>query len=266
MAMIQWVVQDNLGGEGFDALAAACRSQGLAFVPVAAIPFSPTLPDFRRDRPSILYGSTTLCSLAYAEAELRPGVFFDPAAFTIENYNEQWGGRMLNSEAEVYTIAAMLEKDWMDHVEPDKVFFVRPNDDSKLFAGQTRPVWEIRPWLEQMIANGAAQPDAQIAVGEPYSLYKEWRLWIVKGQIVAASQYRTEGRLFKRQGVPYYIARFANECCEQYMPHDVFVMDVCVTGGEPYIVECNCMNSSGFYSANVEDIVRAVSRYFRRLL
>ena len=29
-------------------------------------------------------------------------------------------------------------------------------------------------------------------------------------------------------------------------------MDVCETGGELYIVECNCMNAAGFYDANIE--------------
>jgi hypothetical protein len=38
-------------------------------------------------------------------------------------------------------------------------------------------------------------------------------------------------------------------------------MDVCETGGQLYIVECNCMNAAGFYDANIEAIVTNVTKY-----
>jgi hypothetical protein len=39
-------------------------------------------------------------------------------------------------------------------------------------------------------------------------------------------------------------------------------MDVCETGGELYIVECNYMNAAGFYDADVEAILLNISEYF----
>jgi hypothetical protein len=40
------------------------------------------------------------------------------------------------------------------------------------------------------------------------------------------------------------------------------VMDICQTGDNYYIVECGCLNSAGFYHADIEAIVSGVTAYF----
>ena len=75
---IQWVVQRNLTSiADFDGMRSACADIGVNFVELDIIPFSTDLPSFDRSLVSIIYGSTTFNALAYKDASLKKGIFFD---------------------------------------------------------------------------------------------------------------------------------------------------------------------------------------------
>lgn len=99
-------------------------------------------------------------------------------------------------------------------------------------------------------------------MSEPYNIHYEWRLWIVNKKVVAASKYREYFKLRKEEGCPADVVSFAEKRCQEYTPHKVFVMDICLCGDEYFIVECGCMNGAGFYKANIENIVSDVTDYF----
>jgi hypothetical protein len=257
---IQWVVQQNLTGkEDFEGLQNACDRLGIYFIGVTIIPFSSGLPHFDRQRHSILYGSTTFNVLAYQDNSLREGIFFNDVTFSIENYFEKWGIHMLNYGSRVCTFRELINST----TEDDKLLFIRPNDDSKSFAGDVIQFGEIKNWYEKLsvVANTNFSLDSKIVVSEPYNIQTEWRLWIVERKVIAASKYRENFRLKKEEGCPAEVITFAEQRCLEYTPHDVFVMDVCLSGDNYYIVECGCMNGAGFYKANIEKIVRSVSDY-----
>ena len=79
---------------------------------------------------------------------------------------------------------------------------------------------------------------------------------------MAASTYREDFRLKKVKGCPNEVIQFAQQRCLEYTPHDVFVMDICETGDSLFIVECGCLNSAGFYAADISAIVQSVTDYF----
>ncbi|OMP80644.1 DUF4343 domain-containing protein [[Flexibacter] sp. ATCC 35208] len=81
-------------------------------------------------------------------------------------------------------------------------------------------------------------------------------------QQVEASKYRHYFKLKKEEGCPDSVVAFAQARCEEYTPHDVFVMDICLCGDEYFIVEYGGMNAAGFYKARIGDIVKGVSAYF----
>jgi len=263
-ATVQWVVQKNLTNyNDFSALKETCQNLQIPFVGIDVIPFSNELPDFDRKPKSIFYGSTTFNNLAYSNSELKEGVFFDPTTFSVERYIKEWGEHMLNYGAVVTTIEELMYTDY----DPEKMLFIRPDDDGKSFAGEVLKFGEYREWFERLktIENSAISGKSRIVVGEPFHIGREWRLWCVGRKVIAASQYRNNFKLEKHRGCPNEVASFAEARCLQFTPHDVFVMDVCETGGELYIVECNCMNGAGFYNANIEAIVSNVTNYVSRL-
>lgn len=258
---IQWVVQRNLTSKtDLESLQLSCEAAGVSFQGIDIIPFSSSLPVFDSSHRSIFYGSTTLCSLVAADKQLQPGLFFDEARFSIENYFNKWGKHMLNYGAEVTTFAALMSRE----EAPDQLFFIRPDDDSKSFSGETKSFAAIKTWYDQlkMVENTNLTPDTPIVVSAPYNIQYEWRLWIVNGKVITASKYRTYFKLTKEAGCPPEVIAFAESRCLEYSPHAVFVMDICLCGDDFYIVECGCMNAAGFYKADVGAIVAAVSAWF----
>lgn len=51
---------------------------------------------------------------------------------------------------------------------------------------------------------------------------------------------------------------FAKDMLNIYQPERAFVLDIAITLFGPKIIEVNNINSSGFYAANVENIVVAI--------
>lgn len=259
---IQWVVQRNLTSQAdFEGMKMACEKIGVPFIALDIIPFTAELPHFDRSRRSIIYGSTTFNALAYEDESLREGIFFNKHNFSIENYNSQWGRHMLNYEAGISTFKELIaNKQYPD----DKLLFIRPDDDSKSFAGETKRFDEIEGWFNMlmMVENSTLSSDSKIVVSEPYNIQYEWRLWIVNKKVIAASKYREYFKLRKEAGCPPSVVAFAEERCLEYTPHEVFVVDVCLCGDEYFIVECGCMNGAGFYKGDIENIITNVSEYF----
>ncbi len=259
---VQWVVQRNLTSQAdFNNLKDACLKIGVTFIEVDIVPFTAELPLFDRARNSIIYGSTTFNGLAFLDGNLTKGLFLNEKEFTIENYMRQWGQHMLNYGASVTTFNELMGN---DTISADKQFFIRPNDDNKSFAGEVKRFDEIGEWYNKLriVENTNLSLESKIVVSEPYNMQYEWRLWIVNKRIIASSKYREYFKLKKEEGCPADVISFAEARCQQYTPHDVFVMDICLCGDGYYIVECGCMNGAGFYNANVENIVSHVTDYF----
>ena len=260
---IQWVVQQNLTSkDDFEGLKYACLKMEIPFIGIDIIPFSDRLPQFEIQGHSIPYGSTTFNALAYQNETLKKGLFFDNNTFLIENYLDKWNGHMLNSGSRICTFRELINS----KTEDEKLLFIRPNDDSKSFAGEVIQFADIKEWYDKLALIGNSDMESKIVVSEPYNIQSEWRLWIVKNKVIAASKYREYFQLKKEEGCPLEVVSFAEQRCQEYTPHDVFVMDVCRSGDEYYIVECGCMNGAGFYKADIDNIVKSVSDYFIKII
>lgn len=262
---IQWVIQKNLTNQDdLQALVRSCEEIGVDFVEVEIMPFIDQLPAINQSKHTIFYGSTTLGELVKNNESLKAGFFFNEAAFSIENYITKWGEHMLNFGASITTVRQLVNEDY----ESDKLLFVRPDNDSKSFSGEVIKFFEVKAWYNKLIFSDSLvlTIDTKIIVSEPYHLKYEWRLWIVNKKVIASSKYREEFRLKKERGCPGSVVKFAEDRCLEYTPHDIFVMDVCQTGDEFYIIECGCMNSAGFYASDIGAIVKSVTEYFLRTL
>ena len=254
---IQWVVQKNLTAtSSYEAISAACLSLGIDFWGFTLRPFATEAPEYPKDKRAIFYGSTSLMNQVHPN----PGLFYDPALFSMENYFLHYRDKMLNATAKLTNLTQWLEADY----PTEELLFIRPDADSKSFSGTVMTFADIKTWANKLGQNSAVQDlslDTPIIAGPAFHIKEEWRLWIVDKKVVAASQYAYEHRLHKVAGCPSAVKEFARVACEVYVPHDIFVMDICRCGEDYYIVECGCLNSAGFYSADVRAIVTAVSDF-----
>lgn len=258
---IQWAIQKCLISEDLlEELKLACYKKNIDCYIFDFIPFSDSLPVFP-DKKTIFYGSTSLMYLVYQDEKYNKGLFFNNN-FSIENYLKEWKEYMLNFGAKILTFEELTALDYED----SKLLFTRPDADSKSFNGEVRRFDEIKSWSEKIKSTSTnIDKNTKIVVSEVYHISKEWRLWIVKSKVIASSKYRENFQLKKEEGCPQYVIDFAELRCKEYTPHDIFVMDIGLCGSDLYIIECGCMNSAGFYSANISNIVDSITNYFNNV-
>jgi hypothetical protein len=271
---VRWVVQANLLAEDDVALVkSACERIGAEFEPVQVVPFSDALPEFTLDdRVNIYYGSTTFIARVDEALKFPIGIFYCGTAFQMSNYIAQWGAHMLNADGRETT----LRKFHKEEHSPDSMWFVRPNADDKSFAGEVMTFKEAQDWTEAVILNTqievdsgrwpALHEDTSIMVGPAYHVKKEWRLYVVNGEVVASTQYRENHRLSKKRGAPQEVVEYVHARCKEHQLHKAFVMDIAMCGDQLFIIECGCINSAGFYHADVDAIVENISKAVKMIL
>jgi hypothetical protein len=201
----------------------------------------------------------------YRQLDHPPGLFFDEELFSMEKQLAVWKNRMLNYEARVTTFKEFSKEDHPD----DSLWFMRPDADDKSFNGDVRAFGDIKAFISNAVQfdNVILTEDTKIIVGPPFKIEKEWRNYVVDGKVVASTLYRENFRLNKsREHLPADMIRFVEERCAEFTPHKIFAMDIALCGGEYFIIECGCLNSVGFYAADIFKIVEAVSQFCEQKL
>lgn len=262
MKQIRWIIQNNLIAENdLQEVQNACKDMGVEFEEIMVIPFSSEIPKFKQDdKTNIYYGSTTLMYNIYNQMNKPEGLFFDDKTFSMENYISIWKEHMLNYEAKVTTF-----KDFsLENHPDDSLWFIRPDADDKSFNGDVKTFADIKKFIDNSVKfdNVILTENTKVVVGPPYKIKKEWRNYVVDGKVVASSLYRQDFRLKKsRHDVPEDMIKFVEDRCREYMPHKIFAMDIALCGDKYYIIECGCLNSVGFYDADISAIVRSVTEF-----
>jgi hypothetical protein len=232
--MITWVNQKNLKAEDIrHKLIEACEKAGAEYTEIDVIPFTNVsgLESLDPGKTHVFLGSTTLIKAVNSIPAIARGVFYDPEVFQMSNYLEKWGELMLNHGARVATFREI--KEWRE--DPESLWFIRPNSDDKMFDGCIKKFSAIMETYESAARyeNLTVTEDTKVIVAEPCGIDKEWRMFIVEGRVVAASRYRKNFVLSKSgEDVPDEVVDFAEGACNSYTPHDVFVMDVGLSGGD----------------------------------
>lgn len=260
MQDIRWIVQNNLIAENdLEKMRDAYKLLNLVFEEIFVVPFSPEIPDFTIDeKVNIYYGSTSLMYNIYHQLNKPAGLFFDEETFSMENYLSVWKTYMLNAEAKVTTFKAFAQEKHPD----ESLWFIRPDADDKSFNGDVKSFAAIKSFIANStkVENVVLNDDTKILVGPPYNIKKEWRNFVVNGKVVASSLYRKDFRLNKSgKDIPVDMIKFVEDRCKEYMPHPIFAMDIALCGDQYYIIECGCLNSVGFYDADVTEIIKSVS-------
>lgn len=150
-------------------------------------------------------------------------------------------------------------------------FFVRPCLDNKTFTGK---VYSKEQWLEfkdNFFKSGQESSltnDTEIQVSSVKNVTKEFRFWIVGGEVITGSLYRNGYWVNYSNIVDEGALEFCKRMVDIYQLADAFVMDICevITDDkiEYKIVECGCINSAGFYKANMPKLIEAIENKWNK--
>lgn len=254
---MKWVCQNNLGSlEDVETIERACGKHGYDFLGLKVIPFSDELPDVPVDESVVFYGAVRWINKIY-QSNKWPNAIFINDNFNYEVMAENWGEKILNTDYQVTTI------EQMSGVAENDYYFVRPLEDNKAFSGCILNVREITDWYNKLATDRLDILTMPIIIAKPKVVTHEWRLFMVDGSVVGSTLYRRYGVLHTKEPVPPEVIAHAEELCKEWEPHKVFALDLCREQDEDEfkVLEVGAFNSAGFYAANIEDIVVAVSDY-----
>jgi hypothetical protein len=261
MRGINWVIQNNLiKKETLEALRKAFQENNLSFEEVFVIPFSQELPEIRHTAAfNIFYGSTTLMLNAFHHPTYTEGVFYNPKDFQMATYLSRWKDHLLNSDGLVTSFGNFIKSTY----DQDSNWFIRPNADTKTFSGRVMSFSQIKAWGEQIVGSNDIELSLEslVFVSSPKKIDKEWRNFIVDGKVISSSRYLVGGELnVSPNDIPSDMIDFVHDRCQEFTPHQIFVMDVSLFEKKYYILECNCFNGTGFYANDISKIIKAISK------
>lgn len=253
-----WLVQTNITPESPTPaqLQAACAHQARPFHAIHVLPGStgaPPVPDAARGGPVVFHGRSTLLLNALA-SPWRHGVFFNPATFRHQAYDEGFGDALLNHGAQVMTWADLLA------LAPTAsgYRFLKPNDDFKGFTGQAMSLSAVPAFFRSLRPRPCVDLlQEKVVVAEAHEVDAEWRLFVVDGQVITGSMYRPAGGAL----VPRDVMAFAQSVIGAWTPAAVFALDIGRVGGRLKVIECNCFNASRLYDSDANALVEAISSY-----
>lgn len=263
--MLNWLLQKNLTKPIIlERIKATLKKENESYEELEIIPFSKQLPEIKNKTAfPIIYGSTTFMLNAFEDEQLKTGVFYDPAAFNMQNYVAKWGEKVLNADGQLLPFGQLKNLSSAANTK----WFIRPNDDAKGFSGRMATYKELVDWSEQICALQLPDFNAttKVWIAAPKTIQKEWRLFIVDDEIVASSRYMKDGVLNENQDdQPEAMIAFAKTCIATYRLHEVYVMDIAQTVEGFRLIECNCFNGTGFYGHDVETVVSAINTFIKK--
>lgn len=205
-----------------------------------------------------VYGSVTLAKAAKNE-NWKPGSFYG-GNHEYENYANGFGNFLLNPNNQIYNFEDKLN--WTNH---DRLF-IKPSQDAKIFTGKvfTKVEWEDFQYYTLNDNNNPITATTKIQISKPQKLIKEARIWIVNRQIVTSSYYHFYDGIEYEEHVSAEGLAFANKMANHYNVADAYVLDIALTLDGWKVVEVNCINSAGFYKADVMAIVMALETFYQQ--
>jgi hypothetical protein len=142
--------------------------------------------------------------------------------------------------------------------------FMKPNTDTKEFAGTIFEAEFITTWMQRQITSGYLEAnisELEVVASPVKSIGCEWRIVVVNGKISDYSCYIQHRKVMPERWIPIEALRFAEQVIEKYNPLPVFVVDVCETEDGYKVVEYNTFNVSGLYDCNVAKIINDINEY-----
>lgn len=255
---MQWLIQcTDLPDTHTFALLKEVKSRKLPFVGIGVQHFTNIITGLERadeNLPTMFYGSTQLIEMISSWHNYSPGAFYNKDWFD----PRQWQGKRsdLLNENQLQITVKHLRSNWVD--EPMFIKSVEP----KLLTGMViEPVKDdYDNWLiEQSELDG----DAAIVISPAQNIELECRFFVVEGNVVAGSTYRSMGARMIRKPIDIDMFNTAVAATKQWMPSPNIVIDICrLRNGGHKVVEFNSINSSGFYNCNVGDIVDAIEAHY----
>lgn len=258
-----YVIQEGMfREEGHKNLVNLLERHGFEYEEILFRPFVEGI-DLKTDRKDVfVFGSVNL-NKKISKYKLNPGTL-DNENHDFEVYGKYYGNHMLNSDGIICTVSESIG--FLENGRIPYTFFSRPTKDTKSYSGQlfTHDSW--KEWIKELDNSSLKQTlstETKVLLSSTKDIQQEIRCWIVDGKVVTMSQYRTLFRRIQENMDGNDEAReFAQKMAQIFCPAKAFVLDICLYNDEWKVVEINCINSAGFYKADMSKLLQAIECSF----
>lgn len=260
---MQWLIQDtnvpimHIDQNGVRLLEAV-KERNLSWHAIGQIPFSyePTgMEEIDLTQPWFLYGSTQMTEMAASWPCQNPGVFWGDGWFDPRNWVCKRSD-LLNEHCRTVSVRDIRSR-WVDEPMFAKSVTVKALTGMVLEpTKEDKDIWTI----EHSDLNG----DDQLVLSPVVTIDREWRWFVMDGEIVTGSTYRKDGYKSIRHPISVEARSAAERAIKEWMPSENIVIDICRTReGEYKVVEFNSINSSGFYNSDIGKLVDRIESKYR---
>jgi len=182
--------------------------------------------------------------------------------FTYTKAVEKLGDRMFNADG-----SFLKMKDFNPSMyKGEKYLFIRPNKDTKEFAGNVIKPAEFMRWYRQIEQKGmGVSEETDIVVAPASRIDEEWRIFVVDGVVIDGSRYRKNHTLSIDPFVPSNVIEYVEESIMEWSPAPFFVMDICRVSDSLSILEIGDLHSAGWYATDKKKVIKAVSEYVEKM-
>lgn len=258
--MITWIIEPDIFNDNDARLVEAARSQGHEVIRWN----DEWLMTHKFPKPSnsfiVFHGSLGNASQIRKLTTWKPGAFCSTEKFYCSAWYAECQTWLLHKKWTRTTVSEFVR-------DPDTIFselaaadsvFVRPDSPLKPFSGRVLARNNISM---KALDYGFYYDDENlpIVVTPLRVIDNEWRFVIVSQQVVAASAYIADGRDESQSVVPNTVWDYAQAIALRMSPpDDVYILDVCESGGSLHLLELNPFSGADLYACDRNAIVKAV--------
>lgn len=254
-----YIIQENtFREENYNVLVETLERLELRYEIVKVLPFIEDF-EYKTDRKNVFcFGSVKMSRLAKKYGWYPGSLLNENHDYRI--YSQYYKENLLNYDSKIQKFGDEVNKE---------LFFARPCEDTKTFTGKVFNKQSWNEFKESFFKSGQISSltnDTEIQISSVKHLTKEFRFWIVDGKIITGSLYRNGYWINRSEIVDDGALEFCQKMVDIYQLAEAFVMDICevlINDVPEYkIIECGCINSAGFYKANMPKLIDALELKF----
>jgi len=201
------------------------------------------------------------------------GVWYIPEFLSWGAISKHWNKYLLNCDSEVVGLGEFKTRlsyfydRFGKEFNGQKVLFIKPFENDKSFTGMILLEMAAEGTVEKLVSDNnyfeKVSCDTKVVVSQPMIVLNEWRFFILKGDIIAASQYNKNRAKYYEEGCSEPQAvKLVEKVISIWEPDQAFSLDICESNEKYYIMEVGCINCSDLYAANKVGFFRKMTEAF----
>ncbi len=208
------------------------------------------------DSPIVFHGSLDVAAWIKKNLSWAPGAYCDVDALRFSSWAPRLSKWLLNDTWEVMHASDLVQD--ASRVPFDSVF-VRPDNALKSFSGR---VLKRHQLTLSNLDHGYYYEDEDllVVVAPSKPIAREWRYVVVGTDVVAGSAYDPSTHAATEDDASGGPWKFAAEVARSVAPPEpVYVLDVCESAGNLYVVELNAFSGADLYACDGRAVADAIT-------